>query len=169
MERIIIPNAAEALRQEQISRFHFLQGEAVYEADETNGIYRLTATAVFPATEEYPTVLDRSRITKTNQPHVNATDSQHAVWNAAHLIANKRGLLIRNLRGRIVINLGNKTLMPNTPYHLKTTITDKQEIEIEGKTYKTGKLGARFYNETNDSLPSLEAYWITKPLNLCSQ
>jgi len=158
-----ISDIGEVLRSAGVARFHYLRGEATYI--EGDGEYKLIATAFFPATEEFPTVLDRSRVTERNQPHVNATDSLYAVWNAAHVMACIGGLRGRNLRGKITVDLGNKALMPDTPYRLETVGVDRHEVETKGEKYNVGTLEARFYNDAGDSLPRIKAQWTTKPLN----
>jgi len=81
-----IKNVEDVLKEINAPRFHYLKGDAFYE--QIGRTYKLTATARFPATEEYPSVYDRNKEGIKN-PHVNVADSLHAIWNSVHLISRE--------------------------------------------------------------------------------
>ncbi len=81
-----IRNVEGVLKEINAPRFHYLKGDAIYER--IGRTYKLTTTARFPATEEYPSVYDRNK-EEVKNPHVNVADSLHAIWNSVHLISRE--------------------------------------------------------------------------------
>ena len=119
-----IKSVESVLKEINAPRFHYLKGDAVYE--QIGKTYKLTATARFPAIEEYPSVYDRNKEGIKNS-HVNVADSLHAIWNSVHLIfrevKRKSPLAVKVLNERVY-----GTIPANTDLEISVLVKDIRNI-----------------------------------------
>jgi len=158
MKVLTIPDAQKSLKEEGIARFHYLFGPATF-IDLEDGTYELEATAIYPATEEYPTVLDRSKNTNVYQAHVNFLDTFQATWNAAKLIEKRIGIGIGNLKGNPTTRFP-RVVYPDTDYKLKCTVKLGEPNEL----HREGTLESNLYREDGKRVARLKGEWTTQPL-----